>query len=63
MTNPTEPTAWYRVPVMWIVVGLPLLSLIGGATMVVLTVIRPDVEIHSERLDATNTTTTTASQR
>lgn len=50
--NPSQqPAPWYRVPVMWIVVALPLLSFIGGAVMVALTVFRPDVEIHSERLD------------
>lgn len=55
--NPSgRPVAWYRVPVMWVVVILPLLSFIGGAVMVALTVFRPDVEIHSERVDAAGTT-------
>lgn len=52
MSEPRQPSPWYRVPVMWIVVALPVLSFIGGAVMVALTVFRPDVEIHSERIDA-----------
>jgi len=53
MAVPVKDSApWYREPVMWLVVALPLLALVGGAVMVALTVVRPDVEIHSERLDS-----------
>lgn len=53
MSDPVaKATAWHRVPLMWLVVALPLLAFIGGAVMVALTVLRPDVEIHSERLEA-----------
>jgi hypothetical protein len=45
-----DPTRWYRLPIMWLVVFLPLLACIGGALMVALTVMRPDPEVHSERL-------------
>lgn len=48
MTERSE--AWYRQPVMWIVVALPLLSFIGGGVLVVLTTATPDAEVHSERL-------------
>jgi hypothetical protein len=42
--------AWYRQPVMWIVLLLPVLSMIGGGAMVVLSALSPDREVHSERL-------------
>jgi len=42
--------AWYRQPVMWIVVTLPILSIIGGGAMVILATVSPDAEVHSERL-------------
>jgi hypothetical protein len=52
MTTTTEqdPTPWYRLPVMWLVVALPLASFIGGTLMVAFTMARPDAEVHSERL-------------
>lgn len=53
--SPATPTAWHRVPLMWLVLALPLLAFIGGAVMVALTVVSPDVEIHSERLDQSPT--------
>ncbi len=46
----TKSNAWYRQPVMWIVVLLPVLSVIGGGAMVVLSALSPDQEVHSERL-------------
>lgn len=49
-TTGTAPTRWYHLPVMWLVVALPLLALIGGGLMVALTLLKPDVEVHSERL-------------
>ncbi len=55
MTNTTteeDPTRWYHLPVMWLVVFLPLLALVGGSLMVALTSFRPDAEVHSERLIA-----------
>lgn len=45
-----KSNAWYRQPVMWIVVLLPVLSVIGGGAMVVLSTLTPDPEVHSERL-------------
>jgi hypothetical protein len=45
-----NPNAWYRLPIMWIVVGLPLLAFVGGGVMVALTAVTPDTEVHSERL-------------
>lgn len=52
MTTATEPdpTRWYRLPVMWLVIFLPLVSFIGGGLMVVLTALQPDEEVYSERL-------------
>ena len=47
-----DPTRWYRLPVMWLVVFLPLLSLVGGGLLVALTFLKPDPEIHSERITA-----------
>jgi hypothetical protein len=47
-----KPEAWYRQPVMWIVVLLPLISIVGGGLMVVLATATPDTEVHSERLQA-----------
>jgi hypothetical protein len=41
---------WYRQPVMWVVVVLPLLAFVGGGIMVALTATTPDDEVHSERL-------------
>lgn len=46
-----DPTRWYQLPVMWLVVLLPLLALVGGSLMVVLTTLKPDPEVYSERLD------------
>ena len=45
-----KSNAWYRQPVMWIVVLLPVLSIVGGGAMVVLSVLSPDQEVRSERL-------------
>jgi hypothetical protein len=45
-----DPTRWYRLPIMWLVVFLPLLSLVGGGLLVALTFLKPDPEIHSERI-------------
>jgi hypothetical protein len=47
-----DPTRWYRLPIMWLVVFLPLLALVGGGLMVALTVLEPDPEVHSERITA-----------
>ncbi len=47
-----DPTRWYRLPIMWLVVALPLLALVGGGLLVALTVLRPDAEVYSERLTA-----------
>jgi hypothetical protein len=46
----SKPEAWYRQPVMWIVVLLPLISIVGGGLMVVLASATPDTEVYSERL-------------
>jgi hypothetical protein len=48
---PPDPTRWYQLPVMWLVVLLPLLALVGGGLMVALTTLKPDPEVYSERLD------------
>lgn len=50
-TSPPDSTRWYQLPVMWLVVLLPLLAFIGGGLMVVLTSLKPDPEVYSERLD------------
>lgn len=50
--EPVDPTRWYRLPIMWLVVALPLLALVGGGLLVALTVLRPDAEVYSERLAA-----------
>ena len=47
-----DPTRWYRLPIMWLVVALPLLAFVGGGLMVALTLWQPDVEVHSERLSS-----------
>lgn len=46
----TQP--WHRVPLMWLVIALPLLAMLGGGIVMALTQLRPDPEVHSERLDA-----------
>lgn len=54
MANPTsaaDPTRWYQLPIMWLVVALPLIAFIGGGLMVALTILKPDPEVHSERLE------------
>lgn len=51
-TQAHDPTRWYQLPVMWLVVLLPLLALVGGGLMVVLTSLKPDPEVYSERLEA-----------
>jgi hypothetical protein len=48
-----DPTRWYRLPIMWLVVFLPLVSFVGGGLMVALTYLKPDPEVHSERITAT----------
>lgn len=50
--EPVDPTRWYRLPIMWLVVALPLLALVGGGLLVALTMLRPDAEVYSERLAA-----------
>ena len=47
-----DPTLWYRLPIMWLVVALPLLAFVGGGLMVALTMIQPDAEVYSERIVA-----------
>ena len=47
-----ENIPWYRVRVIWLVIALPALALVGSAIVLALVLIRPDVEVHSERLDA-----------
>lgn len=51
-TTEQDPTRWYRLPIMWLVVALPLLAFVGGGLMVALTMIQPDVEVYSERIVA-----------
>ena len=46
----TDTTRWYRLPIMWLVVVLPLIAFVGGGLMLWLTSARPDPEVHSERL-------------
>jgi hypothetical protein len=45
-----DPTRWYRLPIMWLVVFLPLASCVAGALLVALTFLKPDPEVHSERI-------------
>jgi hypothetical protein len=47
-----DPTRWYRLPIMWLVVFLPLASFVGGGLLVAFTLMKPDPEVHSERLVA-----------
>ncbi len=51
-TIETDPTRWYRLPIMWLVVFLPLASFVGGTLLVAFTLMKPDPEVHSERLAA-----------
>ena len=51
-TTEPDPTRWYRLPIMWLVVGLPLVSFVGGGLLVALTFLKPDPEVHSERITA-----------
>jgi hypothetical protein len=46
-----DPTRWYQLPVMWLVILLPLLALVGGGLLVALTSLKPDPEVYSERLE------------
>lgn len=52
MNESTDGIAWYRLPVMWLVIALPLLSMVGGGVLVAVTIAWPDPEVYSERLDA-----------
>lgn len=45
-----DPTRWYQLPIMWLVVLLPLLAFVGGGLLVALTFLKPDPEVHSERI-------------
>ena len=51
-TTETDPTRWYRLPIMWLVVFLPLVSFVGGTLLVAFTFLNPDPEVHSERITA-----------
>lgn len=51
-TTDQDPTVWYRLPIMWLVVALPLLAFVGGGLMVALTMLQPDAEVYSERIVA-----------
>lgn len=42
LTSQPAPTAWWRVPHMWLVVGGPLLVVIAGIVTMVLAVRHPD---------------------
>ena len=50
VSTTTDTTRWYRLPVMWIAVALPLISFVGGGVMVALTYWAPDTEVYSERV-------------
>lgn len=49
-TTEIDPTRWYRLPIMWLVVFLPMAAFVGGGLMVAFTMLQPDPEVHSERL-------------
>jgi hypothetical protein len=51
-TGQADPTRWYRLPIMWLVVALPLLAIVGGGLMVALALLKPDAEVYSERIVA-----------
>jgi hypothetical protein len=51
-TQQQESVPWHRIPLVWLVIALPAAALIGSGIVLALTVLRPDVEVHSERLDA-----------
>jgi hypothetical protein len=46
-------TPWFRVPLVWLLIALPLLSVIGAGIGAVAAYLNPDAEMHTERIDAT----------
>jgi hypothetical protein len=54
----TEPqtmamsTAWYREPMVWLVIALPAVALVAGTVMLSYALLHPDLEVHNERRPA-----------
>lgn len=49
MNGGAQSVAWYREPMVWLLLGILAFSLFGGITLLTLALRHPDVEIHSER--------------
>jgi hypothetical protein len=45
-------TAWYREPMVWLVIALPAVALVAGTVMLSYALLHPDVEVHNERRPA-----------
>jgi hypothetical protein len=52
-TNRITPTPWFRVPLVWLLIALPLLAVVGAGIGALAAYLYPDAEIHSERIDST----------
>jgi hypothetical protein len=48
--------AWYREPMVWLVIALPAVALVAGTVMLSYALLHPDVEIHNERRPAPTVT-------
>ena len=53
---PTKPVAWYREPMVWLVIALPAVALVAGVLILGYALLHPDVEVHSERRSAPTVT-------
>lgn len=49
MNAAAESRAWYREPMVWLLLGILALSLAAGITILTFALRHPDAEVHSER--------------
>ena len=54
--TPARPVAWYREPMVWLVIALPAVALVAGSLILGYALLHPDAEVHSERRPAPTVT-------
>ena len=49
MNAAPQSAAWYREPMVWLLIAILALSLVAGFTILTFALRHPDAEVHSER--------------
>lgn len=49
MNAASQSGAWYREPMVWLLIAILALSLVAGITILTLALRHPDAEVYSER--------------